>query len=100
MTTPTSIGAAYTHRTLEDSMAAAGLVVDHISYFNMLLFPMVAMARLIERLRPGGGGGDFDRSLGPFDRVLGRVFASERHLVPRVRLPIGVSLIAVAHTQE
>lgn len=90
----------YTHRTLEDSMTAAGLVVEHISYFNMLLLPMVAIARLVERVRPGGGGGDFDRSLGPFDRLLERVFAFERHLVPRVRLPIGVSLIAVAHPRE
>ena len=30
----------YTRRTLEDSMTAAGLVVEHISYFNMLLLPM------------------------------------------------------------
>jgi len=91
----------YTRRTLDAALRAAGLDVAHLSYFNMLLLPMVAAARAVERRRPSATpGGDFGRSMGRLDDVLGLVFGLERHLVPRMPLPIGVSLIAVAHRQS
>ena len=87
----------YTRRTLAQTFARAGLPAPRLSYFNTLLFPTVAgvrwarrALRLAERARS-----DFDDSRpGMLNEVLATLFAAERHLVPRVALPIGVSLLA------
>lgn len=90
----------YTARSLRTALEAAGYRIEHLSYFNTLLFPMVAAARLVERvLSRRSEGTDFDRSAGPLDAVLCWLFRLERHVVPRIRLPIGVSLIAVARRE-
>ena len=84
-------------------LEAAGLAVEHATYFNTLLFPLVAGVRGLHRLRggivsaSGGGGSDADTiPPPPVNRFLERVFAAERHVVPTRRLPVGVSLLAVA----
>lgn len=80
-------------------LEAGGLEVVRASYFNMWLFPPVAVVRAVGRLRGDGRrapGSDFDLSPPAVDRVLTRVFASERHLVRRRDLPFGVSLLALA----
>lgn len=87
----------YTARSLRDALEGNGFSVVHLSYFNSLLLPAVALARLLGRVRgEHSSAGDFSRSFGPFGRVLESVFSFERHIVPRSRLPVGVSLIAVA----
>lgn len=90
----------YTSRSLAAAFRRAGLELAWQSYFNTVLFPAIASVRWARRGlgRADGGGSDFESgSPGLLNAALTRVFASERHLVGRVRLPIGVSLIAVAH---
>lgn len=89
----------YDRAGLVARLEAAGLAVEHATYFNTLLFPLVAGVRGLHRLRgqSGGGGSDADTiPPPPVNRLLERVFAAERHLVPTRRLPVGVSLLAVA----
>jgi 2-polyprenyl-3-methyl-5-hydroxy-6-metoxy-1,4-benzoquinol methylase len=87
----------YTRSSLRAALEGAGFVVTHVSYFNTLLLPLVAAARISERLRrPARTSGDLDRSLGSADRLLEWAFSLERYVVPRWPLPVGVSLIAVA----
>jgi SAM-dependent methyltransferase len=89
----------YTARSLALAFRRAGLVLSWSSYFNTLLFPAVASVRWGRRAlgRAAGEDSDFDAgSPGMVNDVLTRVFAAERHLLGRVSLPIGVSLIAVA----
>ena len=75
----------------------AGLKVQWLSHYNSALFPAVAAVRLLHRLLPEGPVGD-ELALppAPVNRLLEGLFAAERHLLGRVRLPVGVSLIAVA----
>jgi SAM-dependent methyltransferase len=88
----------YRKATLGSAFARAGLPRPHITYFNSLLFPAIAGVRW---LRQSLGAGDPSRSdfedtaPGVANDVLAAVFAAERHLVSRVPLPIGVSLLAV-----
>lgn len=89
----------YTARTLRGAMEGAGLTVDHLSYFNVFLFPVVLAARLLSRVRPASTRTDFDRSAGPLDRLFAGLFGAERHLVARWCVPIGVSLIAVGRLE-
>jgi SAM-dependent methyltransferase len=78
----------------------AGLDLQWLSYYNAALFPPVAAVRVARRLL-GGGTAKADlgtASDGPAARALEAIFAAERHIVGRVPLPIGVSLIGVATT--
>jgi SAM-dependent methyltransferase len=93
----------YTRRSLADAFARARLPLTWISYFNTALFPAVAAVRWSRRLlgRDGASASDFESGRpGAVNELLERVFAAERHLVGRVRLPAGVSLIAVARVRR
>jgi SAM-dependent methyltransferase len=90
----------YTKATLLQTFRRAGLPTPRVSYFNTLLFPPVAGVRWTRRAlgKDVIARSDFDDTKpGIVNEVLASVFAAERHLVPRLPLPIGVSLIATLH---
>lgn len=78
----------YTARELRAKALEAGLKVARLSYFNTLLFPLAAAARLLQQkgtaLPPA-----------PVNRALEAIFSAERFVVGRLTLPFGVSLLAV-----
>ena len=92
----------YTRRTLHDTFQRAGLAAPRISYFNSLLFPPIAAVRWTRRVRtllgaPAGEHSDFKGARpGLLNNLLTGLFASERHLLVKRSLPIGVSLLALA----
>lgn len=84
----------YTRKQLEELFLRSGLEVQLLSYFNSLLFPLVAAARVIGKIV---GRDSADDRL-PSDRVnwlLERIFRLEAGIIGRIPLPFGVSLIAV-----
>jgi SAM-dependent methyltransferase len=85
----------YTGGTLKTVLGNAGFRLRYQSHFNSLLFPLVAAARAIGKLTKREGGDD---SLPPpmVNRLLQGVFGLERLWIGRLRLPVGVSLAAVA----
>jgi hypothetical protein len=84
----------YTRASLQAATKAAGLRVEHIGYFNALLFPLALAQRMLAKLT--GSRQPIDALPSPtVNGVLRSIFASERHLVGRVRLPVGLSLFAV-----
>jgi len=85
----------YTARALARRVRAEGFAVERVSYFNTLLFPAVAAVRAWKRLL-GDRAHDLARPAEPLNRALARVFALERHLVPRLALPFGSSLLLLA----
>ena len=84
----------YTAAELRAAVERAGFTVLRVSYFNTLLFPLLLAARAAKRLR-GDRGHDLQHPAAPINWLLERVFAFERHLVPRVRLPFGSSLLLI-----
>lgn len=90
----------YAKRQLVDMVAGTGLVVERVTYFNTLLFPLIAASRLLERLSlrraEVDGRTDYDRTPRPLTGALEWIFKQERHLVRHWRLPIGVSLMVLA----
>lgn len=84
----------YTKRHLRRLAAEVGLEIDHLFYFNTLLFPVAVAMRAVKSLI---GSQTADDSLPPpwMNAALRGVFASERHLVGRVSFPVGLSLCAV-----
>ncbi len=91
----------YTARMLRRLAAAHSLHVNRLGYFNTLLFPVIAVARIWGRLT--GRAADSDAAMpSPWaNALLQRVFASERYLAGHRLFPCGTSLAAVlSHKKE
>jgi SAM-dependent methyltransferase len=89
----------YTKRSLAAAFRGAGLPLPRLSYFNTLLFLPIAGVRWTRRLAGplDGTRSDFDGDRpGRLNDLLAGVFAAERHLIGRIPLPVGVSLLAVS----
>ena len=84
----------YSKASLRRVIAAAGLKLTLLQSFNSLLFPLAAIDRGVARLTGRAGGDDTPPSRA-LNTLFERVFAFERHLVGRVPMPTGVSLIAL-----
>jgi SAM-dependent methyltransferase len=90
----------YTARSLREAFRRAGLDRPRLSHYNTLLFPVIAPTRWARRLLglglgPGQSVTDFEMNRpGLLNDALASVLAFERHLLFRVPLPLGVSLIA------
>ncbi len=84
----------YSRAGLRKVAADAGLRVEHLSWFNSLLFPLAAAARLAGRVT---GKQESDDTLppAPINRLFETVFALERHAIGRLPFPPGVSIAAV-----
>ncbi len=85
----------YSKKTLRAAIAAAGMRPEKLGYFNSLLFPLAAGARLMGRLT---GREDSDDSPPPplVNGLFEHVFRLERHLVGRVPMLPGVSIVTLA----
>ncbi len=85
----------YTALRLAAVAASAGLKVEYMSYFNTLLFPPIAIVRLINKIIPARRTSDFDGSMSSFNSLFRFIFGLERHILRYVRFPFGVSILAV-----
>jgi hypothetical protein len=90
----------YTLAEIESRVRAAGFTPRCISYFNAILFPVVAAVRVARRLRGEPKGevkSDFGMTKpGLVNDTLTRVFAAEGRWLARWRLPVGVSIVCLA----
>lgn len=84
----------YTKKQLEELFLRSGLEVQLLSYFNTLLFPLVASARVVGKLTRKESADDSLPS-GPVNWTLEKIFGLERHIIGRLPMPFGVSLVAV-----
>lgn len=85
----------YSKATLDAAIAKAGLKHNGLSWFNSLLFPAAVAARLAGKLT---GKDDSDDSPPPklLNSLFETVFRVERHLVGRVPLTPGLSILTLA----
>ena len=84
----------YTRSGLAKLLGQAGFEVQLLSYFNSLLFPPIAAARLLNKVR-GRDSADDALPGASVNALFNRVFGSEAGLIGRVPMPFGVSLVAV-----
>ena len=84
----------YRKREIEALARGAGYEIELLSPFNSLLFPPIAVARFIGRLR--GDESSDDAMPGDLvNQALDTIFGLESSLIGRVPMPFGVSLAAV-----
>lgn len=85
----------YTAGRIAVLASAAGLAIERLGYFNTLLFPAIALARLAGRALGRHGTSDARVPSAPVNRWLAAVFGIERRVVPRALFPFGTSVLAV-----
>jgi SAM-dependent methyltransferase len=85
----------YSKKTLRNAIERAGLTPDRLGYFNSLLFPLAATARLVGRMT---GRDDSDDSPPPpaVNSLFETIFRLERHMVGRMPMAPGVSIVTLA----
>ena len=84
----------YTKKQLKDLFLRSGLEIQLLSYFNSLLFPLVAASRVIGKITRRESADDRLPSA-PVNAILQKVFGLEAALIGRLPMPFGVSLVAV-----
>jgi len=68
-----------------------------LTFFNTLLFPAVVAAKVLSRTRGARRPHvTADERLAPGNVIAKAIVESEKYLIPRMTLPTGVSLLAVA----
>src|SRR3989344_1449574 len=70
-------------------------LVERLTYFNTLFFPVVLLVRLMKAVI-GGDGSDLTILPEPLNFFLGWFFGLERYLLKFFDLPFGVSILCVA----
>jgi SAM-dependent methyltransferase len=85
----------YSKATLKAAIVKAGLRPEKLGYFNSLLFPLAAAARIAGRLT-GREDSDDSPPAAPVNALFERIFRAERYMVGRVPMPMGVSIVTLA----
>lgn len=84
----------YNGSDLREVIAKAGLKAELFTHFNTILFPLAAAFRVLGKVT-GREEADDAQPAAPLNTVFTGLFGLERHLVGRVPMPFGVSLMAV-----
>ncbi|MCA9640963.1 MAG: hypothetical protein KC492_09715, partial [Myxococcales bacterium] len=74
--------------------------VEHLTYFNTFLFGLILAGRATEKLLKRQGDDTYSVPPSPVNRTLKAIFSAESFLVPKRKLPFGVSLLCVARKRE
>ncbi len=85
----------YSKASLDTAIRAAGLTHGGLHWFNSLLFPVAVATRLAGKLT-GRDDSDDTPPAAPLNAALGAIFRLERHLVGRLPLPPGLSIVTLA----
>jgi SAM-dependent methyltransferase len=86
----------YTPRSIRSVMRDAGFQVARVSHANLLLLPLILLGRRYLRLT--GRQVDSENTLHPAwsNGLLRAIFTAERHVLRRLDLALGVSILCVA----
>ena len=85
----------YSKATLLKAIEGAGLRARRMRWFNSLLFPIAAAARVMGRIT-GRDDSDDSPPPKPLNAAFETIFRLERHLIGRVPMTPGVSIVALA----
>ncbi|MGV6851250.1 MAG: class I SAM-dependent methyltransferase [bacterium] len=90
----------YTKTNLLKTLDAAGYRVEYCSYFNSFLLPVIAPAKWLHRLFNMNQSDDANVPASWLNTLLYRIFSLEKSVLKHSRLPLGVSLIAIAQKNK
>lgn len=85
----------YTMTELEKKLILAGFKIEKITYFNSILFPVVSVVRMFNNVLKRDGASDVDMPGAFLNAILRSIFGVEKFLIRFLKLPFGVSVLAV-----
>lgn len=86
----------YTLPQLRNVLSASGWDVERATYFNSLLFPLAAAARVLDNVRKAKAPAGMGLPPAPVGALFEAIFSSERFWLRRFGFPCGLSLLALA----
>jgi hypothetical protein len=87
----------YSKAGLKSALARAGLEPEKLTFYNTWLFPLLAARKLLDRALGNDSAHLTEQQPNQaVNTLLKNIFASEKHVLQTVDLPIGVSLLAGA----
>ena len=86
----------YGKKELIRILEVSGFRVIYSTYFNVLLFPLVATVRILKKKFIKKPGTDVTMPSGFINDLLVAIFSSERILMPRMSFPFGTSILILA----
>lgn len=78
----------------------AGFKVIYSTYFNSVLFPVIATIRIVNNIFGRESGTDVTMPSKIMNNLLMKIFAGERFFMPGLSLPFGVSILIMAEKME
>jgi SAM-dependent methyltransferase len=91
----------YTSKELSDKLRPAGFEIEFMSYANMILFPLALLKRFAEKWRIAPQrDSDLAVNAGAFSGFLKACLVLESRIIPWLRLPFGLSVVAMAKEGE
>ncbi|MBN2848997.1 MAG: class I SAM-dependent methyltransferase [Coriobacteriia bacterium] len=90
----------YTAAELGRALESAGLRVQRLTYFNLLLLPLGFVTRMVSRLARTRALSGVKMPIRPVNAALTAIFSLEVPLLRHWDLPLGMSLLAVAEKPE
>jgi len=70
--------------------------IEHLTYFNTLLFGLIVAGRIGEKVLKRSGDDTAKLPPAALNLALEKIFRAESHVVPRLKLPFGNSVLCVA----
>lgn len=86
----------YGKKQLMRLLQISGFRITYCTYFNMLLFPVVAVIRSLKKINGKECVTDVSMPSKFVNLLLTAIFSGERFLVPRISLPFGTSILMLA----
>ncbi len=90
----------YRMGTLKSVIQKAGFIPLYSTYFNTILFPAISAIRLACKISRWQCKGDREMPSKLVNDLLLRIFSVEKYLIPKISLPIGVSILIVARVKS
>ena len=86
----------YGKKELMGLVQVSGFKIIYHTYFNTLLFPVIAAVRSLKKINGKECGTDVSMPSKFVNLLLTAIFSGERFLLPRISLPFGTSILMLA----
>jgi len=86
----------YSKKRIQEIMTQSGLVVNKISYFNSMLFPVILLTRCMDVFLKNKNTIGYQLPHPFLNQLLYQIFALEKNIICDHDLPMGVSVMVIA----